>query len=169
MVVVIWRIHHEMRDDVFDSMHSLHIEEIHRVMRRRKVTIHAVRYKALKVVHMRRCLPGIVGPLDFVARCAELRSACPHHGVVCHAEDWKTDHNPKYDQEGRFQEFFHRIPPSVSMAVVREYSASLPEICRPCRDSELPCARPCAECEMFVAGCDVMAANWNVFIAKKYH
>ena len=94
-LVMIIFIHGEMDDDVFDAVECFCIEKIKGVMGGGQVAVHAVRHKALGIVYVGRCLPGVVGKLDFVAGCAEFRGGCAHHGVVGDTEYREGDNEPK--------------------------------------------------------------------------
>ena len=52
VLVVIVLALNEMKDDIFSAMEGLRIEEVKCIVWGRKVTIHAVCYKPLGVVHM---------------------------------------------------------------------------------------------------------------------
>lgn len=56
----------KMNKNILDTMKSLCIEEIDRIVRRREVAIHAVGYESLGIVHMSGRFPGIICKLNFM-------------------------------------------------------------------------------------------------------
>jgi ABC-type transporter Mla maintaining outer membrane lipid asymmetry permease subunit MlaE len=69
------------------------IEKIQRILRRRQVTIYAVGNKALAIVHMSGCFPGVVSESNLMTGCTEFGSGGSHHGVISIAEKGECDEN----------------------------------------------------------------------------
>ena len=95
-------IHGEMDDDVFDAVGGLCIEKIEGIMGGGQMTVHAIRHKTLGIVHMGRCLPGIIGKLDLVAGGTEFGRGCAHHGVIGNTEYGKGNDEAQGKEENRF-------------------------------------------------------------------
>ena len=72
----------KMDEDVLGTVKSLGIEKVNGVVGSGQMAIHAVGHKALFVVHMSGCLPGVVGKLNLVAGGTKLGRGCADHGVV---------------------------------------------------------------------------------------
>ena len=88
----------EVEHDIFHTVKGLGVKKIDGTLGGGKVTIHAIRHKALGVVGMGRGLPGVVRELDLMADGAKLRGGCADHGVVGDAEKWKSDEKATNDQ-----------------------------------------------------------------------
>jgi len=66
------------------------------------MAIHAVGHKALGIVDVGGGFPGIIGSLDFVAGRAKFRGGCANHGIITHAEQWKSDNHTYYNENKGF-------------------------------------------------------------------
>ncbi len=63
----------EMNNDIFNAMGGLGVEKIEGVLWGWQMAIHTIRNKALRIIYMGGCFPGVVSKLDFMAPGAELR------------------------------------------------------------------------------------------------
>lgn len=97
----------KMDDNIFNAVNGLGIKEINGVFWSRQMTIHAVRYKSLGVVHMGGRLPCVVGKLDFVTHGTKLGRRRADHGIVGHAEQRKGNEYAKNDQTDTSEILFH--------------------------------------------------------------
>jgi hypothetical protein len=107
VLVVIVLVLNEMNEDVFGAVKGLGIEEVKRVVGGGKVTIHAVSYKPLCVVHVGRSLPRVVRKLNLVTPCAELRRCCTNHGVVGETKKRKGNEQAYAYEDGWLDKFLH--------------------------------------------------------------
>ena len=92
----------KVNDDVFNAVESLLVEKIEGVVGGRQMAVHAVGHKALGVIDMGGGFPGVVGGLDLVAGSAKFRRRRADHGVITHAEQWKSDENTDHDKNEGF-------------------------------------------------------------------
>jgi hypothetical protein len=106
----------KMNGNVFHAVPGLCIEEVHGIMRRGQVAVHAVCYKAMGIVHVGRGFPGFVGELYLMAPGTKLRCCGANHGVVNQAENGKGDDKTDGNKEGWLAYSFH-LPLLLSMAV----------------------------------------------------
>jgi len=83
----------KMQKDIPNTVGCLGKKEIDRVFRGGQVAVHAVCNKALRIVYMGRCFPGIIGKLNFMARCTEMGGRRSYHRIIRHGEKRKADHN----------------------------------------------------------------------------
>jgi len=97
----------KMDVNIFEAVHGFGVEKIDSVMRGREVTVHTVRYKALGIVDMSGCFPGVVCIFDFVTGCTKLRRRCPDHGVITKTEKGKSDEYAKAHKGNSNNDFFH--------------------------------------------------------------
>ena len=96
----------EVDNDVFHTVKGLGVKKVDGTLGGGKVTIHAIRHKALGVVGMGRGLPGVVSELDLMADGAKLRGGRADHGVVGDAEKWESYEETTNDQQERFEHLF---------------------------------------------------------------
>jgi hypothetical protein len=106
-IVVLTHVLCKMNKDVLDTMGGFGIKELNRVVGRGQMTIHAVGDKALGVVGVGGCFPGIVGELDFMTGGTKLRGGGPYHCIIGDAENGKGDNNTRSDKNGSNDILFH--------------------------------------------------------------
>lgn len=63
----------KMNNDVLDAVRCLGIKKVEGVLWGWQMAIHTIRNKALRIIHMGGCFPGVVSKLDFVAPGAKFR------------------------------------------------------------------------------------------------
>jgi hypothetical protein len=65
------------------------------------MAIHTVGHKALSIVDVGGCFPGVVGVLNLVTRCTELGGRGSYHRVIGNAKQRKSDENAEDNKNGR--------------------------------------------------------------------
>jgi hypothetical protein len=73
-------------------------EEVKSLVRSRQVTVHAVGHESLGIVDMGRGSPGTNCRFDFMACGTKIGCRGPHHGIVSHAEQRKSDYNAQKNE-----------------------------------------------------------------------
>ena len=73
---------HKVNKDIFDAVEGLLVEKIKRIVRSRQMTIHAIGHKALGIVDMGGCFPGVIGGLNLVTGGTEFGGRGSYHGVI---------------------------------------------------------------------------------------
>ncbi len=71
-----------MDDKIFYAVEGLLIEKIKRVLWGRQMAIHTVGNKALGIVDVGGCFPGVVGKLNLVTGGTEFGGRGPYHGII---------------------------------------------------------------------------------------
>jgi hypothetical protein len=107
----------EVDEHIFCPVPGLRIKKVKGIVWRWKVAVHAVGHKSLGIIYMRRCLPGIVGELNFMAGGTELRCGSTDHGVVSKAKKGKGNDDPNDNENGGFDKLFHDCVPAVRYEV----------------------------------------------------
>jgi hypothetical protein len=100
----------KMNVNIFDTVYRFGVKKIECIVRGGKVTVHAVRYKALGIVDVCGCFPGVVCISDFVAGCAKLGCRSPDHGVITETEKGKCDEYTEAHKDGSDNNLFHVTP-----------------------------------------------------------
>lgn len=70
------------------------------------MAIHAIGYKALGIIDMRGCFPGVVSELNFMAGRTEYGRRGSHHGLIGDAKKGQGDEDADRNKNGRFNRFF---------------------------------------------------------------
>jgi hypothetical protein len=76
----------KVNNNIFDAMEGFLVEKIKGVVGSREMAIHTVGDKALGIIYMGGCFPGVVSILYFVTGGTKLRGRCSHHSVISDAE-----------------------------------------------------------------------------------
>jgi len=96
----------EMNNDILNAMGGLGVEKIEGVLWGWQMAIHTIRNKALRIIYMGGCFPGVVSKLDFMAPGAKLRCGGSHHGEVSHTKKREGDDDPNSNKNGRLYKLF---------------------------------------------------------------
>jgi len=115
----------QMNVDVIDAVSGFGIKKVEGVVRGREVAIHAIGHEAVGVVDVGAGFPGIVGVLDLMAGCAELRRRSPDHCIIPDTEEGKGKEDADTNKDGCNQVLFHGTSHQITFRMSYEFAFSM--------------------------------------------